>query len=324
MPSAIQESPGAAAAPSIRLKLATRIAGLAPTADPSAHTLVFTHVPKTGGTTLDHIIRAAAVASHKRVRRLRLRRENQRPRPERNQQLLDLDLLPDNDLAAYDYLSGHFPFGIHHRLARPCLYVTLLRDPLARLLSNVRFGLDHRKWARDASVDALMKQGRLIDNLQTRQIAGVADRNAPCTAATLAAAMENLRAHYAVVGVTERFDETLKALITLFGWPDIAYSDRQVSNAPSDPELAARVRPAAERHFALDMELYAYARARPTPWSAGILQGAAAGSARQDTVLLISPVVSYNGQPFTLLPAAVFDSQVCPAARRRGGEVLFV
>src|SRR5206468_1396750 len=98
---------------------------------------------------------------------------------------------------------------------------------------NVRFGLDRRTWSRDTPVESLVKHGRLIDNMQTRQIAGIADRDVPCTAKMLAIAIENLRSHYAVVGATERFDDALKTLITLLGWPDIAYSDRQVSIAPS-------------------------------------------------------------------------------------------
>jgi sulfotransferase famil protein len=323
MPSTAEDLPPASTAP-VRLKLATPLAGLRRTIDPSRHTIVFTHVPKTGGTTLDHIMQATAAVSRRRGRRLTVPREGVPPRHVRNQQFLSLDHLSDEQLSDPDYLSGHFPFGIHHRLKRPCLYITLLRDPVARLLSNVRFGLDRGRWKKDTAVESLIEEGRLIDNLQTRQIAGISDHAAPCTAATLATALGNLGSHYAVVGITERFDETLKALITLLDWPDIAYSDRQVSRTPSDPELEARVRAAAERHFALDMELYAFASARPVPWRADVLDGTAAASVRQGTVLLTSPVVTCNNRPFALLPASSFDTQICPAVRQQGGEVLIV
>jgi sulfotransferase famil protein len=323
MPPTVQERPTPSTA-RVRLKLATRLADLRPTIDPTRHTIVFTHVPKTGGTTLDHIMHVAAAVSHKHARRLKFAQEGVPPLHVRNQQFLSLDNLSDEELSDCDYLSGHFPFGIHHRLARPCLYVTLLRDPVARLLSNVRFGLDRGRWTRDTSVDSLIEQGRLIDNLQTRQMAGIGDRAAPCTDTTLAMALENLRSHYAVVGITERFDDMLKALITLLGWPDIAYSNRQVSIAQSDPELELSVRHAAERYFAFDMELYAYAMARPVPWSQGILEGTATGNERQDSVLVASSRVSFSNHPFALLPATFFDTRVCAEIRRRGGEVLLV
>jgi hypothetical protein len=323
MPSTAEELPTPSIAP-VRLKLATRLAGLRPMIDPTRQTIIFTHVPKTGGTTLDHIMHAMAAIGRKRGRRLTFQREGVPPPHARIQEFLSLDHLSDDQLSDCDYLSGHFPFGIHHRLKRPCLYITLLRDPVARLLSNVRFGLDRGRWTKDAPLDALIEEGRLIDNLQTRQIAGIGDRAAPCTAETLAMALDNLRSHYGVVGTTERFDETLKALITLLGWPDIAYSDRQVSRTPSDPELEARVRTVAERYFALDMELYAFANALPVPWRVDVLDGMAAANVRQGTVLLTSPVVTFNSRPYALLPASAFDTQICPAVRQQGGEVLFV
>jgi hypothetical protein len=285
--------------------------------------IVFTHVPKTGGTTLDHIL--IAVAAVQRKKRVRLRIPRGAPLPEHhNQELLDLHQIPDDRLADSDYLSGHFPFGIHRRLARPCLYVTLLRDPVARLLSNFRFGLSRNRWSHDTPVSTLIERGRLIDNIQTRQMAGIASREIPCTAKTLASAIDNIRSHYAVVGVTERFDETLKALITWLGWPDIAYSDSQVSRVPILPELEAKVRDAAQRYFAFDMELYAAASARPTPWNDRLIEGTVMGSARQDAVLVTSPMISFNGRKFGVVPKATFDTQIVPDLQRRGGKVVFV
>jgi len=266
----------------------------------------------------------AASIGGKRACRPRARRERPLDPAQQNQELVHLDEIADDQLSACDYVIGHFPFGIHARLPRPSLYITLLRDPVARLLSNFRFGLDRQKWPRDMPVATLVEQGRLIDNMQTRQIAGIADRHVPCTSAMLSTAIENLRSRYAVVGVTERFDETLRTLITLLGWPDIAYSDRQVSRAASDPELESNARSAAERYFGFDMELHTYASMRPTPWNPGILEGTVTGGTRQDTVLVTSPMVSFGGRPFALVPSAAFDSQICATVRQKGGEVLLV
>lgn len=306
-----------------QLKVASRIGGMTPMADLHRKTLVFTHIGKTGGTTLDHIIRGAASAAGMRVCRLRSQRSRATP-TQHIQELSTFDRADFAQLSACDYISGHFPFGIHARLSRPCLYVTLLREPVARLLSNVRFGLDRGKWSRDVSVVALVEEGRLIDNMQTRQIAGVADRASPCTAETLALALENLRSHYAVVGVTERFDDTVRSLITLFGWPDIAYSDSQISRAASDPDLESRAREAAERYFAFDIELHAYAKSRPTPWSPAILGGTMTGPARQDSVLVTSPMVRFNNRPVGRIPRTMFDTELVPAVQQQGGEVVYV
>ena len=57
----------------------------------SGHTIVFTHVPKTGGTTLDHIMHAGRHVARKRVRRLTFPQEGVPPRHARSQQFLSLD-----------------------------------------------------------------------------------------------------------------------------------------------------------------------------------------------------------------------------------------
>lgn len=306
-----------------RLKVATRFAGLTPRADVSRHVIVFTHVPKTGGTTLDHIFGTVAAVTGKKWRRLSMKSVADRPWHERNQRILNFETLPRIELAA-DYLTGHFQFGIHRGLGRAALYVTLLRNPVTRLLSNVRFGIDNKKWSHESSIDAIFESKRLVDNIQTRQLAGIADRDIPCTDKTLAVAGENLRQHYAVVGVTERFDETLRALITLLGWPDIAYTDRQVSRSRIDPELEAKATAAVQRHFAFDLELYAEVAARPTPWAPNIMAGSVTGQARQDAILVTSPAIRRDNHPYSLVSAAEFDTQLGPAITRAGGEVVFV
>jgi len=313
----------AGTAPS-RLKVATRFAGVSPNIDPSGRVVIFTHVPKTGGTTLDHIFAAAAAVTGKRKRRLRMKSAAASPRHARDQHLLNFATVPQQELADADYLTGHFQFGIHQRLQRPFLYVTLLRDPVSRLLSNIRFGIDHGKWSRDTPIESIFGAGRLIENIQTRQLAGIADRNTPCTEETLALARGNLRRHYAVTGVTERFDETLRTLITLLGWPDIAYTDRQVSATAADPELESRVLIAAEKFSRFDKELYADVVSMPVPWAHGIMEGTPTGTARQRNVLVTSPQFQANNRPLSLLPYSLFDAHIRPKVARQGGEVIFV
>lgn len=307
-----------------QLKIATRFSGVAVNLDVSGRVIIFTHVPKTGGTTLDHILGAAAAATGKQKRRLRMRSTASGPRHSRDQHLLDFETVPPEELAGADYLTGHFQFGIHRRIQRPFLYVTLLRDPVARLLSNIRFGIDHGKWSRDTPIESIFTAGRLIDNIQTRQLAGIADRETPCTAEMLAAARLNLRRHYAVTGLTERFDETLRALITLMSWPDIAYTDRQVSITAADPELEARARHAAQRFSLFDMELYADVAAMPVPWAYGIMEGTPTGSARQQNLLVTSPLFRLNNRPLSLLPYSVFETHVRPMVVRQGSDVVYV
>jgi hypothetical protein len=72
------------------------------------------------------------------------------------------------------------------------------------------------------------------------------------------------------------------------------------------------------------MELYAAASARPTPWNDRLIEGTVMGSARQDAVLVTSPMISFNGRKFGVVPKATFDTQIVPDLQRRGGKVVFV
>lgn len=308
---------------SLQLKVATRFAGLTPRTDTARHAVIFIHVPKTGGTTLNYVYKAAAAAVGKTARRLPLTHLAGVPPRERQQQVLDVNTVPRDKLAA-DYFSGHFQFGLHRQLARPAIYITLLRHPAARLVSNLRFAMDRGKLSSDITMEGVFENKRLLDNIQTRQLAGLADRDLPCTAETLETARANIRQHYAVIGVTERFDETLRALITLLGWPDIAYTDRQVSRSAIHPELEEAATAAVQRYFPFDLELYVEVAARPTPWSPEFMAGSVTGQVRQDSILVASSAIRRDNQPFTLVSAAQFHTQLCPAIIEAGGEVLFV
>ena len=92
--------------------------------------LVFTHFPKTGGTTLNHII----------FRKF--------PREKIFHILNPLDRetflqMSDEKRNEFDYITGHVPACIHNFISRPCRYIILLREPLERAISDYYFILTH-------------------------------------------------------------------------------------------------------------------------------------------------------------------------------------
>ncbi len=290
----------------IVLKYVTLDARLTPRTTLDGQTIVFTHVPKAAGITLDHIMEAATKAGGLVRRRAMGTIYGQYLGAGKREASRDFDELDAAALARVDYLTGHLPFGVHDRIGRPAFYVTLLREPAARLLSHFRFGVQRGGWLADADVNALIAQRRIADNAQTRQIAGMADASELCTAATFETALLNLRTRYGVVGVAERFDETLRALIALLGWPDIAYTDKQSTTAVIGPAAEARVAAAARRHFAWDERLHAYAAGLARPWAAGLLEPRTGSPPARDRVLLVSPAIRVGGRTMSLLGAADF------------------
>ena len=135
-------------------------------------------------------------------------------------------VLPRRDLSA---VLGHFPFGIHKQLSRSFRYITMLRHPVERVLSLYHFAkLVEAKYghhegfrmASDTTLEEFVESPpfREVDNGQTRRISGLSAELGDCTKATLEHAKKNLREYFPVVGITERFDETLILLRRAFSW----------------------------------------------------------------------------------------------------------
>ncbi len=106
---------------------------------------------------------------------------------------------------------------------------------------------------------------REMDNGQVRQL--TASGHLPfgtCTPALLEQAIANLERHFCVVGLQERFDESVVLLRRALGWkiPPL-YRRRNVGRRPSaEAGLSAETLRIVQEHNALDLQLYEYALAR--------------------------------------------------------------
>ena len=157
------------------------------------------------------------------------------------------------------FYSEHTEFGLHEYLSRPVSYFTLLREPAARVLSHYGFSAGH------CAPEAVDLSGRIAAhveaNLQTRLLAGPYAQTASLSPVErLERAKRNLRA-CAVVGLTERFDETMLLLKKAYGWRMPFYERRNISkHRLSRKDLPAETLRQIEADNALDVALYAYAQ----------------------------------------------------------------
>jgi hypothetical protein len=165
------------------------------------------------------------------------------------------ETLKRNDLRA---VIGHFAFGIHHHVYRPCYYITILRNPIERIVSLYHYLQLGEKMSLEEFAN--FPPYREIDNDQTRRIAGVNPPTGKCTQEHLELAKKNLIQHFSVVGTTERFDETLALLVNKFNWQKAVSSyPKNVNTAkPASSSLSQSTVNAIQNSNLHDIELYKF------------------------------------------------------------------
>jgi hypothetical protein len=240
----------------------------------TVQTIIFLHIPKAAGTTLHTILDRQypphTVFSNDRIVRARLGDTwREMPATQRWQIARDeLCHLPATRKEKLQVVKGHMIFGWHELLPQPCTYITLLREPVDRVVSlysyTMRQNGHHLRdeiLARNLDIAAYTSSGITVwaDNGQTRMLSGAGDSIGfgKCSDDMLRAAKRNIEESFALVGLSEQFDETLVVLKHMFDWRMPFYIRRNVTrHSPWQRELSAETRRAIEQHNALDIELY--------------------------------------------------------------------
>jgi Sulfotransferase family len=217
--------------------------------------LIFLHIPKTAGTTLNRIIEW----QYSPLSIFTIDPQRIRATPER------FKTLSAQRRRQLRVVRGHMVYGIHKCLPQGAMYITMLRDPVARLVSAYSFILRrplnpmHRKLKRGrVGVEAFIRLTPNRQNLQCRMLAGVED--VTCDQRVLDVAKENITKSFSVVGLCERFEESLVLIAKTFGWEIPYYENRKVSKVR--PALEPSVVNMIQEHNRFDMELYEFARKR--------------------------------------------------------------
>jgi hypothetical protein len=225
-------------------------------------TVIFLHVTKTAGTTLAHV----AQQQYPPHRFLRTDYDFTTFRAR-------LAMMADDEKQTIDCLFGHMAFGLHRFLPRRAVYATMLRDPVDRVISHYYYALNatdhplHRRVvdARMTPEDYLLS-GMLaeLNDGQVRLLSAARNAGIPYGSVPrelLEVAKRNLRDHFAVVGLTERFDASLLLFGKALGWTNLHYVKLNVTpGRPSRSRVSAALPRLIERYNALDVELYEYAR----------------------------------------------------------------
>lgn len=233
--------------------------------------LIFLHIPKNAGTTLVHVIR------------------RQYPKQsvfwfsyDRPELVAKFEKMDEKERGELLCLGGHIPFGIHEEFKDiPVTYITMLRDPVARFiseygqLSRVLQSGNWRSGSWRPPIERLKSLGDYLDyrietnamEVQTRFIGGYAlppgtqRQFEPLPEDALQRAKDNLRKHFLVTGITQRFDESLLLMKRRLGWKSHIFYARQ-NTAPqvaSYSDIPTELLERIIEHTRIDAELVCFA-----------------------------------------------------------------
>ncbi len=221
--------------------------------------LLFLHLPKTAGMT----VRSVLASRYRKTRSLVIGNDI-------NADIARLVALPPEQRHRLDLVMGHMSFGLHQALRPGARYVTVLRDPVDRVLSEYRFlnsnprhpfhhavaGRSLEEYlASDYSGQSSDGQVRLLSGNHEPGRIGIAGRD-PLGQEDLAAALRHLDGHFLVAGTQSLFEETLLLLARRLGWrlPPL-YMARNVT-AAAPRIFTADQRELVASHNRLDIALY--------------------------------------------------------------------
>lgn len=196
--------------------------------------LINFHIPKTGGTTLNILLRANFPGAAYFDAKVGGSRSAFWTEPAEGIERA-FRLLPPEKQSAVRCVSGaHLPMGVHTVFGRPAEYITILRDPIDRVVSNYYYtrdnmiGRDPRLGTLEGYIESRIDFG--AENFQVRILSGAAELDPGNDAERVARpfaeveprhlemAKRNIDAHFLAAAPLADFTALVLMLRRLYGW----------------------------------------------------------------------------------------------------------
>jgi hypothetical protein len=227
----------------------------------ASETVLFMHIAKTAGTAF----REAIVENYRQSEIAYLY-----PDPP-GLLTYKLDLLPLEQRRGFRLVIGHFQYGIHSLLPQDYTYVTIVREPVARIISHYRYILEKqengtamKRDSADCLVEMLERRETVnLDNLLVRCFAGIDEKDVPpgeINEEIYALAVHHLETDFSFVGHQEKADEAYLGLRQKFNWKPRATLGSVNKSRFSGKQNYEPARAAIEHFNQWDCRLYAHIR----------------------------------------------------------------
>ena len=167
-------------------------------------------------------------------------------------------------------IGGHIGYGLHKKLPGDSEYITVLRNPVERIISQYHYitrtpqhYLYNQVVSKRMSLLDYVSSDltREISNDQTRMIAGASQDLGigDNSQYYLELAKKNLQEHFRVAGLLERFDEAVAMFMLELGWENLEFTKQNVTSYSAQPVVKNGVIEVIRERNLLDTQLYEYA-----------------------------------------------------------------
>jgi len=190
--------------------------------------ILFIHIPKAGGTTLNSII-SENVPSQERYATRYMWKGNP-----------DFNNLSHTEKRKIYFLHGHMPFGFHSQLGtEEFTYITVVREPIERVLSAHNNILKdtthflHKEFVENRLTIPEIHEKKIwsaLDNCQVRMLSNsIQAPYGTIARENFEEAIRNIDQYFSLTGYQEKLDEFVVLLCGMMNWPAPVYRKRHQS-----------------------------------------------------------------------------------------------
>ena len=228
--------------------------------------LIFQHLHRTGGSTLKVILKR--YYHPKFQHKLNEYSNKYRDTTKR------LESFSQEERDNIKLLHGHMNFGCHIYFSQPLEYITIIRHPVDRIMSehnaiitHLSVESNHFRIPKKVSLrDFVDSDLDAVNDYQTRVLSGQWCRDSKpyeytgaLTEDDFIKAKTNLKKYFKVIGVTDRMDETILVMAKVFGWRNPYYFKKRRVRKKTSVDLTkckAEIKEIIEQRNKFDLALY--------------------------------------------------------------------